>query len=195
MQKTVRLAWLCGSALPFAMLAPVVLAADPFAASVLACAAESDRDQRLDCYDRAVAGFTAKLRDGKHETAAGAPIATAPASAVAEAARAGNEPAAAGARAAVNNTPANTKTKDGAGAASLSRHLTATVSSIDYFPNHLLIHLDNNQVWEQVAEASSEPNLRPGDAVSIDKQMGSYWLSAGKGGELQVKLKESKPAP
>src|SRR4051812_44294794 len=55
-----------------------VWAADSFAAGVLTCAAEADRDRRLDCYDRAVANYTAGLAAGKSNSNAGAaPVADA----------------------------------------------------------------------------------------------------------------------
>ena len=62
--------------------------------------------------------------------------------------------------------------------------------SVDYLPDHMILHLDNSQVWEQVSEASTELHIRAGDTVNIDKQMGSYWLSGRKGdGTVQVKQK------
>lgn len=165
--------WL-SPALPMLAFAPTAAAADPFAAGVLACAAESDRDRRLDCYDRAVANFTARLTHGKQDAPAGAaPAVTAAPAAVAA-------PAA-------TTAPAAPTTQDVGSAGVLPRHLAAKVSGIDYFTDHLVIHLDNSQVWEQVAEG--QLNLHIGDAVTIDKQMGSYWLSGTRGGALQVKLK------
>jgi hypothetical protein len=60
--------------------------------------------------------------------------------------------------------------------------------SIDHFPDYVIVHLDNQQTWKQVSEASGTLALRNGDAVTIDKQMGSYWLSGPKGEAVQVKL-------
>jgi len=68
--------------------------------------------------------------------------------------------------------------------------VSARVTAVDYFPDHVIVHLDNNQVWQQdSSEGSSDLNLRVGDTVTIDKQMGSYWLAGRKGGAIQVKLK------
>ena len=161
--KALRLTWLLGSTLPLVTLAQVVSAADPFAASVLACAAESDRDRRLDCYDRVVASFTASNAS----------------------------PAAVSSGASVS-TPTN---KDAGHPAGMPRHLTARVASIDYYPTYVVVHLDNNQVWQQVSEASGDPGLHVGAPVSIDKQMGSYWLAGSKGNPIQVKLKSEAATP
>src|ERR1700742_2738093 len=75
--------------------ASLATAADSFTVGVLSCAAESDRDRRLECYDRAVAGYTAALAGGKRDSIAGGapqPATTAPA-------LAGSAPTAAPARA------------------------------------------------------------------------------------------------
>jgi len=75
-------------------------------------------------------------------------------------------------------------------ATSPPRHVSARVTAVDYFPDHVVVHLDNNQVWQQdSSEGSNDLNLRVGDPVTIDKQMGSYWLAGRKGGSIQVKLK------
>jgi hypothetical protein len=200
------------SALPLVAFAPAAAAAEPFAASVLACAAEADRERRLDCYDRAVASFTAKLSDGKRDagteraaavTAAGG-VGTGGVVARAEAGAgaSGAAPQAAGSGA-TTNAPA--ATANGAGATTntsattdnrkaLPTHISAQVTSVDYFPDHVVVHLDNHQVWQQVSEGSSELGLQPGDPVTVDRQMGSYWLAGRKGGAIQVKLKAAPPA-
>jgi hypothetical protein len=51
------------------------------------------------------------------------------------------------------------------------------VVSIDRSPNEMVLHLDNGQVWQQTQAVSGDLSLQPGDAVKIDKQLGSYWLS------------------
>src|SRR5258708_7473800 len=48
------------------------------------------------------------------------------------------------------------------------RHIGARIVSIQNFPDAIVVHLDNNQVWEQIQEASADANLHAGDAVSID---------------------------
>ncbi len=190
---------LLGLGLLLTALPPRAAAADPFAASVLSCAAEADRDRRLDCYDRAVANFTAALSRAS-DSRAGVPVtpspaATAPAAQYAApasaAATAASQPAT-GSVATTTGQPAATATgQAAAGSAAPPRHVTARVVSVDYVPDHMVVHLDNNQVWQQVAEASTELHFKAGDTVNIDKQMGSYWLSGRKGdGNVQVKQKQ-----
>jgi len=176
---SVGLVWLLGSAVSLVGHAPPAIAADPFAASVLACAAESERDRRLECYDRAVASYTARLGNVSHDATAGAaPVAAAGGASVASAGVAAATPSTP-----ISKTPASTT--------SPLRHVSARVTAVDYFPNHVVVHLDNDQVWQQDSdsEASGDLNLQVGDTVTIDRQMGSYWLSGRKGGAIQVKLK------
>ena len=174
--------WLLGVAALFSALPPCASAADPFVASVLSCAAEIDQNKRLECYDRTVANFTATLPRTSNGRAAAAasslPIAP-PGITRSEIDRA-----------ATATQPAATNQVDSHTGASL-RHLTAKIVSIDYVPDHMVLHLDNNQVWQQVAEASTELHLHVGDTVTIDKQMGSYWLSGRKGdGTVQITQKQ-----
>jgi hypothetical protein len=68
------------------------------------------------------------------------------------------------------------------------RHVRAQVTGVDYFPDHVVVQLDNHQVWKQVSETSSRLSLHVGDVVTVDRQMGSYWLSASKGDAIQVQL-------
>jgi hypothetical protein len=157
-------------------------AADSFTVGVLSCAAEGDRDRRLDCYDRAVASFTARLTDSKRESA----IAPAPAvdsGAATGAAAAPPPPAAASVPAATAGKPIP----------SAARHVAARIVSIDHFPDYVVVHLDNQQIWKQVSDSPGGPALRTGDPVTIDKEMGSYWLSGTKGEAVQVKLQAPKP--
>jgi hypothetical protein len=154
----------------FYVLGAVVLAtasqapaADPFTAGVLSCAAESDRERRLDCYDRAVASYTAASRPSAAGPGTPAPSGAAP-------------------EAPALSTPAPASTP------AVPKHFAAHIVSIDHFPDYVIVHLDNQQTWKQVSEASGALMLRNGDAVTIDKQMGSYWLSGPKGEAVQVKL-------
>src|SRR5207302_1244574 len=112
---------LLGLGLFLAALPPRAAAADPFAASVLSCTAEIDRDKRLDCYDRAVANFTATLPRGA-DSRAGVAVLPSPAAAAQPAAVAGSQPTAASA--ATN--------REGSSAGAPPRHVTARVVSVDY---------------------------------------------------------------
>jgi hypothetical protein len=200
---------LLGLGLFLGALPPRAVAADPFAASVLSCAAEADRDRRLDCYDRAVANFTAGLSRGADSKPgmavspssvaapgvgrSGGETGTAAAAAAAQSGLAAQSAATTQPGATVGQTAAgNAATNGNAGSAGAApRHVTARVVSVDYLPDHMIVHLDNNQVWQQVAEASTELTIHAGHTVNIDKQMGSYWLSGRKGDStVQVKQKQ-----
>jgi hypothetical protein len=75
----------------------------------------------------------------------------------------------------------------------VARHVAARIVSIDHFPDYVVVHLDNQQIWKQVSDSPGGPALRTGDPVTIDKEMGSYWLSGAKGEAVQVKLQAPKP--
>jgi hypothetical protein len=180
-------------------VAPLASAADPLTVGVLTCAAESDRDHRLDCYDRAVANYTAGLTSNKRDPA-GAPAVGVGGTPVppggvgaATAAVAGAPPSPATVQpgsAAVAAAPAPATGKQITPAA---RHVAASIVSIDHFPDYVVIHLDNQQTWKQVSDSPGGPALRTGDPVTIDKEMGSYWLAGPKGEAVQVKLEVLKP--
>jgi hypothetical protein len=68
-------------------------------------------------------------------------------------------------------------------------HLTARIARLDRWPNAMVLHLDNGQVWQQVGRASGDLSLQAGDTVQIEKHLGSYWLSSGHVSDMQVRLK------
>ena len=196
-------------------------AADSFTVGVLSCAAETDRDRRLECYDRAVAGYTAALAGNKRDSVAGmappavaSPGVAATPAARAAATRSSTPPRATGASAVVGSTPAVTETGAPAVVGSAPavpgsapadvptvapvgpaapRHVAARISSIEHFPDYVVVHLDNQQTWKQVSDSPGGLVLRNGDPVTIDKQMGSYWLAGPKGEAVQVRLETPKP--
>ena len=174
------IAWvaLLGCALPVTMLLPRTVRADSLPASVAACAAEDDVHKRLACYDREVARFTPALP--------GAPVPP-----VAPAPPAAPVPPAAEVTAA---TPAvgagESKVASGAQGATETRHIAARIVSIERYPDEIVLHLDNGQIWQQVQAADADPNLHPGDAVTIDRSLGSYWLSGRSGTALKVKRRQ-----
>lgn len=177
-------------------VSPPAPAADSFTVGVLSCAAEGDRDRRLDCYDRAVASFTARLSDGKREPAIAPapPVDTGAAAAgAAGAAAAVTAAPSAPAAASVPAAPSVPAANGGKPAPSAARHFAARIVSIDHFPDYVVVHLDNQQIWKQVSESPGGPALRTGDPVTIDKEMGSYWLAGPKGEAVQVKLQVPKP--
>ncbi|MDB6087446.1 MAG: hypothetical protein JWN85_230 [Gammaproteobacteria bacterium] len=72
-------------------------------------------------------------------------------------------------------------------------HLLARVVSIEHSPNEMVLHLDNGQVWQQMQGVSGDMGLRAGDAVKINKQLGSYWLSGPHGLTMKVRQKANQP--
>jgi len=53
----------------------------------------------------------------------------------------------------------------------------------------MVLHLDNGQVWQQVGRAPGDLSLQVGDSVTIEKHLGSYWLTSGHVSDMQVRLK------
>jgi len=207
-----RLAWMPVVGAIGLAVSSLATAADSFTVGVLSCAAETDRDRRLDCYDRQVAGYTAGLARGGSAvaaasaakpgaagpTAAATPsprsaalAATGVAAAPTSVASTGGNPVAS----ASVPTPAGTADAgrvQGTATPSAPRHYAGHVASIEHFPDYVVVHLDNQQTWKQVSESPGGDALRTGDAVTIDKQMGSWWLAGPKGEAVQVKLEGPK---
>jgi len=149
-------------------------AAESLPESVRACTAETDRDQRLACFDREVARFP----DPKVVQAAQSQPAAAPAPAARQAAAPSTNGAPAGTSA---ETPAMTAEAPTASkahsAAQKPGHIVARLVSIDHVPNEMVLHLDNDQIWRQVQPVAGDLSLKVGDSVTIDKRLGSYWLT------------------
>lgn len=148
-----------------------------------ACAAESDSSRRLACYDMEMARLTkaaapASPSSTPHRSPAPAPAAHAVASIPAPPTPAGHE------------TPAHPTSRLwnvlGGGASS---RMTARIASLDRWPDAMVFHLDNGQIWQQVGRASGDLGLQVGDSVTIEKHLGSYWLSAGHVSNMKVRLK------
>jgi hypothetical protein len=66
--------------------------------------------------------------------------------------------------------------------------VTAHVAGLDRSPDSMVLHLDNGQVWQQVGPASGNLTLRVGDSVTIEKHLGSYWLSSRYVSDMKVRL-------
>ena len=73
--------------------------------------------------------------------------------------------------------------------AGASSELTAHVSSLERWPDAMVLHLDNGQVWQQTGRASGDLSLQEGDSVRIEKHLGSYWLSSSHVSNMKVRLK------
>ena len=71
-----------------------------------------------------------------------------------------------------------------------SKHITARVVSIDDRRDDVVVRLDNGQVWEQEQPAPADLNLQRGETVTIDKELGSYWLAGRSGTAMKVMRKE-----
>jgi hypothetical protein len=162
--------------------------AESVPASVRACTLETDSLKRLICFDREVARYSGEpsAGDAKQVPPAAAPDLRAqpttpkvpPGPPREDQSGSADQPAAPAAAAAA---PAPVK---------LPRHIAARIVSIESFPDTLVVHLDNAQVWEQIQEASADVNLHAGDSVSIDREMGSYWLSGSGGTAIKVRQKK-----
>lgn len=67
-------------------------------------------------------------------------------------------------------------------------HLTAQVTTLDRSAGAMVLHLDNGQVWRQVGRVSGDLTLHEGDSVTIERHLGSYWLSSRYVSNMQVRL-------
>jgi hypothetical protein len=169
-----RSRWWLACVASLTALPALVHAADPLPASVRACAAIPDVLQRLSCYDREVARYPAP--QAKSSAAMGAPAATSPTSAPSPqaAAKVVTPPAASDA---------------GAAAADSAQHVVAHLVSIERLPSEMILHLDNGQVWQEVQTVSGDLSLKEGDAVTIDRHFGSYWLTGPHVSSMKVRQK------
>lgn len=169
-------AGLLGWALSFAVMAQAA-AAESLPASVRACAAQTDRERRLDCFDREVARFSdSKLTPPVANSQAAAPPPGAPAASATPAPRATPTPPAAPAPSAAATTSAAPAGSAAPNAGKPGR-IVARVVSIDRAPNEMVLHLDNGDVWEEVQSVAGDLSLKAGDNITIDKRLGSYWLT------------------
>ena len=177
-------------AIALAVIPAIVHAADQLPASVRACAAITDVLQRLSCYDREVARYPAPQAKS---APAGAPAAsTSQTPAPQGAAKVVTPPPASGSNTAGTSAPpaaVGTDTTADAAAADSSKHFVAHLVSIERLPNEMILHLDNGQVWQEVQSVSGDLSLREGDAVTIDRHFGSYWLSGPHVSSMKVRQK------
>jgi hypothetical protein len=150
-------------------------------ASVRACTLETDSLKRLVCFDKEIARYT-----GQPPATQGAapPRDTVPPS-VARSAPPPPPNDAANPAPLVAAAPAPAAPA----APSKPKHIAAHIVSIENFPDALIVHLDNGQVWEQIQEASADVNLHTGDAITIDRELGSYWLS-GSAAPMKVRQRQ-----
>ncbi|HEX5206289.1 MAG TPA: hypothetical protein VFW10_00680 [Steroidobacteraceae bacterium] len=183
---------------------PAYVLAQEASAGLRACAAESDPARRLACYDREM---------GRKPTPSTPPAAQARPAAANHSMRSASAPAieasaatpAPAPTAAPAPTPSSTSTPATAAnhdaptrlrlpswkmlAGGDTWQLTAQVSSLERWPDAMVLHLDNGQVWQQTGRASGDLSLHEGDSVTIQKHLGSYWLSSRYVSNMKVRQK------
>ena len=187
-----RLTWSMACVLTLCGI-PAAALAQSAPAALRACAAEPDSAKRLACYDRAMARLSATparpaAGPAEPDFASRTPPAPAPSSAPAQPPHTAVEKSA-GPEGASPETPAPHRFspwKIFTGGP--SARVTAHVASLDRSPNTMVLHLDNGQVWRQIGRASGDLSLRAGDSVTIEKHLGSYWLSSRYISNMQVRL-------
>lgn len=203
--------WLLGCAVGLgAVPAP---AAESLPASVRACAAVTDSLQRLVCYDREVAKFPAPAAKAE-KSAPGAPAGPVEAGVGSQGAGTALSAGSAGvvtsglavkttsgAQGATAVTSAPAVAPDGASSSAPAakpnsvaiapgdEHVRARIVSIDHQSNEMILHLDNGQVWQEVQSVSGDLSLREGDAVKIDRHLGSFWLTGPHVSSMKVQRK------
>jgi hypothetical protein len=184
--------WSMVCALPLCGI-PAGVFAQSTSPGLRACSAESDPARRLACYDKEM---------GRHSTPAAQPAAKPPpakpdlpsSSAAAPAPTPAPAPhavipAAAAPAAASHQTSVPPAAPPRWKIFGDSWHLTAHVARLERWPDAMVLHLDNGQVWQQVGRASGDLNLNTGDSVTIEESLGSYWLSSRYVSHMQVRLK------
>jgi hypothetical protein len=173
---------LCSALIYALALAPAVHA-ESVPASIRACTLETDSLKRLICFDRELARYSNQPSTGDAPANARSQSTTPkvlPGTPSENRSDVGSQSTAAAPAA----TPAAPS------AAKSPRHIAARIVSIETFPDALVVHLDNDQVWEQIQEAPADVNLHAGDTVSIDRELGSFWLSGSSGVAMKVKQKK-----
>jgi hypothetical protein len=177
--------WPMACAVTLAVLPPLARAADPLPASVRACAAVPDVLQRLSCYDREVARYPAPQAKS---TTTGAPAASLPQT-PAPAPQAAAKPVPPPVVPSSNTAGSSAPPAADVAATDSTKHFVAHLVSIERLPNEMILHLDNGQVWQEVQGVSGDLSLREGDAVTIDRHFGSYWLTGPHVSSMKVRLK------
>jgi hypothetical protein len=192
---------LAGAVSLYSLPIPCLAQSQTVPASLRACTAESDPTRRLACYDRemgrsspAAAGEAVKPAPPARLAPPAAPAPDRAASALPPAPT-GVTPSVSPAPPAVTEAPAPTTASrlKRIFASSGSWHETARIASLDRSPDAMVMHLDNGQVWQQVGRASGDLSLQAGDSVTIEKHLGSYWLSSRY--VSNMKVRQQTPSP
>jgi len=190
-----RLMWALAS-VPLLGSIPAASFAQTVPSALRTCAAETDAGQRLDCYDREMARLLAPRKQPKAgvnkldqppsvtPTQASSSRPT-QASSLTPAQVPSSAPAQTPSSASAPHRSSLWKIFSGGGAA----HLTARIARLERWPDAMVLHLDNGQVWQQIGRASGDLSLQAGDSVTIEKHLGSYWLSSSHVSDMQVRLR------
>ncbi|HEX4268756.1 MAG TPA: hypothetical protein VHY36_12775 [Steroidobacteraceae bacterium] len=199
-RRASRMTWSLVCALPLCGI-PAGAIAQSVPPSLRACTAEPD-STRLACYDREMARLLAQAVQSEAAPPPPPPPPAAapppppqssapPASPMAQAPRADVSTPATSPTPTVASTEATTPSKPSlwksfvGGSAS---RVTAQIASLDRSPNSMVLHLDNGQVWQQIGPASGDLTLHVGDSVTIERNLGSYWLSSRYVSDMKVRL-------
>lgn len=197
-----RMTWSLACALPLGGI-PAAVFAQNVPAALRACAAEEDSAKRLSCYDREMARLLAAQQQPAPAAGKPGPV-PAPVSTAMQAPQTAPAPAppAAPTKPAVGTGAAGAATPVPSRVSSWKKifsggsawHLTAQVATLDRSPGAMVLHLDNGQVWRQIGRASGDLTLREGDSVTIERHLGSYWLSSRYVSNMQVRRLDPEPA-
>jgi hypothetical protein len=209
-RRASRMTWSLVCTLPLCGI-PAAAMAQSIPPGLRACAAEPDSLRRLVCYDKEMARLTkstppsaaAPPPPAPPPVAAQAPPAdtSAPASSPpppqasspppadspppqAAAAPPPPSPPAASTEASAPPKPSLWRSFVGGDAS----RVTAHVAGLDRSADSMVLHLDNGQVWQQIGPVSGALTLRVGDSVTIEKHLGSFWLSSRYVSDMKVRL-------
>lgn len=171
-----------------AALAPVTWA-QSLPPSIRACAAESDAALRHACYDREVTrileaekGTSIRQSGAVASSPAASPSAASSSPAAASSAAPASNLAAVGAASAAQPTSHSRRAQS-------SDRFSARIVRVDSSPDELVLHLDNGDIWEQADRTPGGLGLHAGDSVTIERSLGSFWLSARHVSGMRVRKK------
>lgn len=193
-----RMTWSLIAVLPLFGIAAAA-SAQNVPAGLRACTVETDSARRLACYDQEMARLSqpppaprsATAPAGRPDLPSRVPAAQTPQPSQPQPAAApAAQPEPASDEVSLSHrASAAWKTLTGSG----PERVTARVAQLDRSPDSAILHLDNGQVWRQIGRATGDLSLRTGDRVTIEKHLGSYWLSSRYVSNMQVRLQNPQP--
>jgi hypothetical protein len=63
------------------------------------------------------------------------------------------------------------------------------ITSIENYPDGVVLHLDNGQVWQEDEDTPVDLGLRIGDSVTLERVVGAWWVTGRNGASAKVRLK------